>query len=535
MPLHGLHGIFPYFYPQEGNRVPSGQAETMGQKLAALIIEDSIYDAELNANYLKNMGYDVFYRRVETETEMTEALGSHSWDLILSDYKMPQFDVLTALDVYHREGLDIPFIVISGSIGEQKAVELIKAGAHDYLLKDRMTRFATVVNRELREAVLRRNLSEASRALALSEERYRNMINASPDGIVITDLNGIITEVSASGLFLYGSDNPGEVTGTAFADFAPDAEKENVASLFRSAQHETAVRNVEVRLYRKQGDLLPTELSVTLLKGPDGVPTSFMIIVRDISRRKQLETQLIHSERMAGLGEMASGIAHEINQPLNTISLALDNILGEISSGESLDKTYVSRKTEKIHDNIIRIRNIIDHIRVFSRSHNDEYIHGAFSINASIGNALSLISEQFRHYAIQMVTELAPDLPEITGNTYKFEQVILNLLTNARDAVFEKEAALESFPGKEIRVRTLHADGEILVEVTDNGIGIPEENLSRLTLPFFTTKEPGKGTGLGLSVSYQIVHDMNGILEFESIRMAGTTARIRFNGNPPGL
>ena len=121
----------------------------MNEKLFVLIIEDSQEDAEFTVNHLRKAGYDISYQCVETAEGMKTAFENQKWDLILSDYSMPEFDVPSALAIYHESGADIPFIVVSGAIDEEKAVEMIKAGAHDYLLKDNMTRFVSVVEREL--------------------------------------------------------------------------------------------------------------------------------------------------------------------------------------------------------------------------------------------------------------------------------------------------------------------------------------------------------------------------------------------------
>ena len=497
----------------------------MDHKLSVLIIEDNANDAELNAWYLRKAGYTVHFVRVETGEEMKNALESQAWDMILSDYSMPRFDVLSALAIYHASGLDIPFIVISGAIGEEKAVEMIKAGAHDYLLKDSMTRFASVVKRELSEAQLRQRLANANTALAKSEERYRTMIKASPDGIVITNLKGVITEVSAVGLALYGTQTTEDLVGTHFSRFVPSDEKTNFEEIFNRTLRDGLAQNVETRFIKKDQSLIVTETSATILHDPSGKPISYMIIIRDISARKNLEMQLIHSDRMAGLGEMASGIAHEINQPLNTISMAMDNILSEIATDEKMETGYLQKKSDKIFENITRIRNIIDHIRVFSRGH-DDYILSGFDLNSSIRNALSMVGEQFKHHAIDLRLALHDQLPKVTGNTYKFEQVILNLLSNAKDALLEKEARQDIPFEKSIEIRSFAENQVIIVEVSDNGIGIDEKNINQVTLPFYTTKDPGKGTGLGLSVSYQIIKEMSGTMEFSSSPSQGTTIRI---------
>ena len=497
----------------------------MDHKLSVLIIEDSQNDADLNVYHLRKAGYFVYFIRVETDEEMKEAIASHKWDIILSDYSMPRFDVLSALAIYQASGLDIPFIVVSGAIGEAKAVEMIKAGAHDYVLKDNMTRFASVVKRELTEALVRQDLAIANIALKKSEERYRTMISASPDGIFITDLKGIITEVSHVGLALYGTEESKDLVGIHFSRFIPLDEKNKLDEIFEGTMMDGLAQNIEIKFIKKDKTMLATETSATLLHDTIGRPIYYMIIIRDVSQRKNLEMQLIHSERMAGLGEMASGIAHEINQPLLTISMAMDNILFELDTEEKVEKSYIRKKSDKIFENITRIKNIIDHIRVFSRGH-DDYMVTSFSINSSIMNAVSMISEQFKHHAIDLRLNLHQQLPELNGNTYQFEQVILNLLANARDALLEKEEKQQIRFDKSIEIRTFEENNLIVAEVSDNGTGIPEENIKQVMMPFFTTKDPGKGTGLGLSVSYSIIKEMNGTIEFTSKPSVGTTIRI---------
>jgi PAS domain S-box-containing protein len=246
---------------------------------------------------------------------------------------------------------------------------------------------------------------------------------------------------------------------------------------------------------------------------------------RDITERRKTEAMLIHADRMASLGEMAAGIAHEINQPLNILSLVMDSILFEGTKSGTLDIGYFKDKSDKIFDNITRIRNIIDHIRAFSRS-NDDYILTAFDINASIENAVSMISDQLKHDQISIGLYLENQLPQINGNTYKFEQVVINLLTNAKDALIEKKNKEKDFFEMKIGIKSYQENKAIIVEVTDNGSGIAKEEIDKVMLPFYTTKDPGKGTGLGLSICYSIIKEMNGILEISSNPVNGTTVKI---------
>src|SRR5262245_11470893 len=148
----------------------------MNAELKVLVVEDSEHDAELLLHELKKAGYEATGRRVDTASEMEAALSQDAWDLIISDYVLPQFSGLEALKVVQRRGLDIPFLIVSGKIGEEVAVEALKAGAHDYLLKDRLARLAPAIKREMKEAAQRQKRREADEALRESEERYRRLV-----------------------------------------------------------------------------------------------------------------------------------------------------------------------------------------------------------------------------------------------------------------------------------------------------------------------------------------------------------------------
>jgi len=289
--------------------------------------------------------------------------------------------------------------------------------------------------------------------------------------------------------------------------------------------NEGIAQNIEITIRKKDQSLFLSEVSATLIQDQNGVPFSYMVTIRDISQRKEMEKKQFHADRMSSLGEMASGIAHEINQPLNTISLVMDNVLYEAAKEENIEKDYLKKKSDKIFENITRIRSIIDHVRAFSRSR-DDYILTAFEINSSINNAVTMISEHFNHLAISLNLQLEENLPLIIGNTLEFEQVILNLLSNAKDALLEKKSEQSAYFDMFVEVRSFQDDQHLIIEIIDNGTGIIEEDIDHIMLPFYTTKDTGKGTGLGLSISYRIIKEMNGTMGITSNMFNGATFKI---------
>jgi PAS domain S-box-containing protein len=368
--------------------------------------------------------------------------------------------------------------------------------------------------------------------LKISEEKYRTMLNASPDGILLIDLRKIITEVSEIGLELFDAEKHDDLVGEDFYQFIPADEIDAINDIFEKTVSEGLVQNAELIIRRKSQSTFQSEISSTLIQAPDGEPLSFMITIRDISLRKKMETKQIHADRMANLGEMASGIAHEINQPLNIISMVMDKILFEADKTETINIEFLKTKSDKIFDNITRIRNIIDHVRAFSRSDNN-YLLTAFDINASIENAVSMMMEQFKHLDINLNTQLDPQIQQIVGNTYKFEQVIVNLLTNAKDAVLEKRSKQTDYCELIIEILSYQENQSLIVEIIDNGNGIDKEDIHNIMLPFYTTKDEGKGTGLGLSICYQIIKEMNGTIDISSDGQNGTKIKLTLNIQKP--
>jgi len=372
------------------------------------------------------------------------------------------------------------------------------------------------------------DLKKIKKVLKESEEKYRTMLNASPDGIFLIGLNGVISEISDIGIEMLNADNKNEIIGNKFSLYVPSHERKSLKKIFENTMSEGICQNIEMQIRKRNKALFLCNISSTLIQDVDGNPVSFMIIIRDISFQKEIETRQIHADRMANLGQMASGIAHEINQPLNNISMVMDKILFDAAKTGNVEIEFLKDRSEKIFENITRISNIIDHVRLFSRSH-DNYISTAFDINTTIENACSMLSEQFKHLQINLSLELERLIPKITGNSHKFEQVIINLLANAKDAVMERAGNQKEFTDLKIGIRT-RQDGQFLVtEITDNGIGIDNKSLQNVMLPFFTTKEEGKGTGLGLPICYQIVKEMNGTINVSSERFVGTKIKLMFD------
>jgi len=224
---------------------------------------------------------------------------------------------------------------------------------------------------------------------------------------------------------------------------------------------------------------------------------------------------------LTSLGEWAASIAHEINQPLQNIMLSAEDIDMELRE-EKINRQNCKNGISDIYEDINRVQKIIDHIRIFSSSQKSEIIED-FDINQVIESAISMIQQKFSKLNIPIQTQFNKNLPLLSGNPFKYEQVVLNLLSNAKDALNEKN---DKTCTKQVKISTYQEENELVFEIQDNGIGMDSHLLTKIKQPFFTTKALGKGTGLGLSISQNIINEMNGKIRIESEKSIGTVIRV---------
>ncbi|MDI4665822.1 hypothetical protein K9U40_16045 [Xanthobacter autotrophicus] len=248
-------------------------------------------------------------------------------------------------------------------------------------------------------------------------------------------------------------------------------------------------------------------------ESPPGEGPDMVVFAVDRTQRRMEENKLYQMSKLASLGEVATGLAHEINQPLGVIRLAAANALTGMRMG--LPEGHLASKLDRIMQQTARMSRIIDHMRIFGRVSEEQFQPSRPS--DAVDGALQVVGAHFRLDEIEVETVFEADLPEVLCRQDQLEQVIINLLQNARDAINERRARTGEHVAGHIVVRVEQADGPgapdaVMIEVADNGGGIPDKVAERIFQPFFTTKPPGKGTGLGLSVSFGIVRDHGGSL-----------------------
>ena len=271
----------------------------------------------------------------------------------------------------------------------------------------------------------------------------------------------------------------------------------------------------EKRYLRKDGTVIWTNVWLSAVHDPEGNPTQIISVIQDITERKEAQAQLVQATKMATLGEMASNIAHELNQPLTVVGMAAQNsLLGIEEDGCDID--FLRGKLATIVEQTHRMGGIVNHMRLFSRK--DEANLESFDPVNSVGGAVGLIAKQLEGSGIELEEDLPATCRNVSGHPSRLEQVVLNLLTNARDAVLGKSDSAKFVnrnPAPTVRVSLVDDTGgnTVVISVADNGGGISEDVLERVFDPFFTTKSEGHGTGLGLSISYSIIDAMGGRLE----------------------
>jgi C4-dicarboxylate-specific signal transduction histidine kinase len=272
-------------------------------------------------------------------------------------------------------------------------------------------------------------------------------------------------------------------------------------------------------LFTQSGDRVDVLLNSSTRRDPAGQIVGVVGVGQDITElnkvrteqekeRKESAAQIIQASKLATLGEMATSVAHELNQPLSIIRMAAENSRRKMSK-ENVAVEYLTDKLQRIEEQTARAAAIIDHMRMFGREATED--PALIDPRNVVTNALDLMGEQLRLAGIEVVTEFPEDSPCVLGHIIQMEQVIINLLTNARDAMSERGGAMK------ITLRVFVDQQHLHITSEDTGGGIAQNALSRIFEPFYTTKEMGKGTGLGLSVGYGIIRDMKGTITAENI------------------
>jgi len=366
--------------------------------------------------------------------------------------------------------------------------------------------------------------------LEKSEKKYHEIFNHIPNPVFVLDIDTLeIIDCNESVQAVYGYSKD-EILNTSFMDLFIEEEKDQYASKIKSSATLTQVKHV---------NLMGMPLFVNIRVSPAEYPGKKVLLVTtsDITKRLETEQQLIQASKMATLGEMATGIAHELNQPLSVIKTASSFCMKKFNEKAKIDDDIMATMIIKVDSNVDRATRIINHMREFARKPDIEL--GKVQVNEVLEKAFEIFSQQLKLRGIEVVWEIERKLPKINADSIRLEQVFINLLLNARDAIEERWGSLEDIQkaDKQIILKTRREAKTIICQVCDTGKGVPKAMRDKIFEPFFTTKEIGKGTGLGLSISYGIVKDCGGSIQVVPNEPKGACFILKFpipkttNGN----
>ncbi|HZT68310.1 MAG TPA: ATP-binding protein [Terriglobia bacterium] len=335
-----------------------------------------------------------------------------------------------------------------------------------------------------------------------------NIIESIDAGIVAWNPEQYIESWNSSMERIYGIPRA-EAEGKRLTDIFPP---ELIAQLPRHSEPYRSLNLYKFRLNNAVGRALVVNLSTVPLLGKEDQVIGRLLIMHDLTERVELEDQLIQAEKLSSIGVLAAGVAHEVNTPLAVITSQLQMLMRQLPPGDPHTPVL-----ERVVKQGFRASEIINNLLKFSRVSGSERVE--LDLNRVVQETLSLVAPMLRAAKVSVQTDFDPDLPPIQGNAGKLQQVFMNLIMNARDAMPR---------GGELIVTTRAADSTVSVEFTDNGVGISPENLRKIFDPFFTTKATNRGTGLGLAVSYGIIREHSGKIYVDSSVGRGASFRLEF-------
>ena len=486
-----------------------------------LLLEDVPADAALIQRELTKAGLVFVSQQVDTRVAFEEALRIFAPDVILSDHGLPGFDGAAALQLVRERFPALPVILVTGSLNEETAVEFMKAGAADYVLKDHLTRLPQAIKRALRESRLREERELAVAALRASEEQYRALFENTPYPMWVFDLETHrLLAVNGAAIAHYGYRRE-EFLTLKIEDLRPPEDipaLEQHLATKEAGYHTTG----PWRHRKKDGTLIEVQTS--------GHEITFagrraeLAVIDDVTERKRLEEQFRQAQKMEAVGRLAAGVAHDFNNLLTAILGTTDLMIEDLPADDP-DR-----------EGLLDIRGAAERAAVLTRqlltfSRQQVVSPRMLRLNELITDLVKLLRRLLGE-DVTIASALAPDCGAVKADPGQLEQVLVNLAVNARDAmpnggrltIETKNVDLDAdYPTERVMIP---AGRYVMLAVTDNGTGMDAQTNARIFEPFFTTKPVGKGTGLGLATVYGVVQQSGGYIWLYSELGHGTSFKI---------
>jgi two-component system, NtrC family, sensor kinase len=543
--------------------------------LKILLVEDSKNDALLLQRHLIKGGIVCELTHVETLPALREALNRGGWDLLLTDFVLPTFDGLAVVKSAQTADPNLPCIIISGQVGEEYAVEALRGGARDFINKNNLTRLLPAIHREMQSEEERRTALQMEVRFQESEARFRAISEVAQDGIIMMNPEGQVSFWNRSAERIFGYTSAEIMSKNVHQTLAPPAKQEAFQRAFARfiefGEVDVVGHTTELPAITKDGREIHIELSLSRAHFESGW---FGIgIARDVTERiasqaerAQMEIQLRHAQKLESIGQLAAGIAHEINTPIqyigdNTIFLRdachellgfLDDLRPAFAVGpfpeseleslkgrlEALDLDYLQKEIPRAIlqslDGVARVAKIVSAMKDFS--HPSMGVKGMADLNRAIENTVTVCRNEWK-YVAELELDLDPSLPLVPCFADEFNQVVLNLVINAAHAIEEAAGGRAPEAKGLIRISTRLRGERVEIRVSDTGTGIPENIRDRIFDPFFTTKALSKGTGQGLAIARSVIVDKHqGSIQVETEAGKGTTfiLELPMSGNGNG-
>ncbi len=486
--------------------------------LRVLLLENDPRDEELIREALSGLDRIVVLERVDSPESFRDALDQGGFRVILSDYSLPRIDGLTALLMVRERDPDLPFIIVTGSVPEERVLELIRRRATDYVPKDRLSSLPLVIERALRELDHARRAREA-------EERARVLVESAPEAIFTVDAKGHIKGANLAAQLLTGLSED-RILGQLASTYMPLAwvRQFDGSALF---EPESGVRSVvgqtrEIELHLADGRRIPIELSVSEFTSRKRIFRA--CFVRDLSDRRRMEEQLRQAQKMEAIGSLAAGIAHDFNNVLAVVTGYAGLVLDMLPAGS------------EAHAHVEQIRYAGDHAAALTRqllAFSRRQVLTPERLNVSdLVHKLAPVMQRTLGEQIRLEVRSAAGSGDVLADEAQIQQVLFNLAINARDAMpkgglLVVEVVDIDFGEEDVSKRVGVAAGPyVMIAVTDTGVGIALDIQKRIFEPFFTTKAAGRGTGIGLATVLGIVQQSGGHVWFYSEPGKGTTFKV---------